>query len=41
MIYAGSKDGQVKVCYTRNERIEVFGGILAHTQSVNSLCSLD
>lgn len=41
MVYAGSKDGQVKVCYTRNERIEVFGGILAHTQSVNSLCSLD
>ena len=40
LIYAGSKDGQVKVCYTKNDKIEILGGILTHTQSVNALTSL-
>ena len=41
IFYAGSKDGQVKPCSIRSDKIEVVGGILAHTQSVNSICSLD
>ena len=41
IFYAGSKDGQVKTCFIKNDRIEVLGGILAHTQAVNSVCTLD
>ena len=41
VFYAGSKDGQVKACYHKNDRIELIGGILAHTQSVNALVTLD
>ncbi len=39
-MYAGSKDGQVKVCYTKNDKVEVLSGILTHTQSVNSIATL-
>lgn len=41
IIYAGSKDGQVKACHTKNDKIEVLGGILAHTQSINSICTFE
>jgi hypothetical protein len=41
LFYAGSKDGQVKTCYLKNDRIEALGGIMAHTQSINSMCILD
>ena len=40
MFYVGSKDGQIKVGNVKNDRIEFLGGILGHTQSVNSICSL-
>lgn len=39
MLYAGSKDGQVKICYTKNDKIEILTSILAHPQSVNSIVS--
>ena len=41
IFYAGSKDGQVKACVTKNERIEAVGGILALTQSVNAISTLE
>ena len=41
VFYAGSKDGQVKPCCIKGEKIEVMGGLLAHMQAVNSICTLD
>lgn len=38
--YAGSRDGQVKVATVVDEKIKFIGGIIAHTQSVNSVCSV-
>ena len=40
IFYIGSKDGQIKVGNIKNDRIEFLGGILGHTQSVNSICPL-
>lgn len=40
IFYAGSKDGQIKVGNVKNDRIEFLGGILGHTQAVNSICPL-
>ena len=31
----------MKACHTRDDKIELLGGILAHTQSVNALSTLD
>lgn len=39
--YAGSRDGQVKVATIVDEKIKFIGGIIAHTQSVNSVCSVN
>ena len=41
LFYSGSRDGQLKVCQAKNDKISVVGGILAHTQSVNAICPLD
>lgn len=41
MFYAGSKDGQIKVGQIKNDRIIFNSGILAHTQSVNAISSLE
>jgi WD40 repeat protein len=30
----------VKVCYTKNDKIEILSGILTHTQSVNAIATL-
>lgn len=39
LFYAGSKDGQVKACFPRHDKIEVIGGFLTHTQPVNCMAS--
>jgi WD40 repeat protein len=41
LFFTGSKDGQAKACFLKNDRIEVLGGIMAHTQSINSMCILE
>jgi WD40 repeat protein len=41
LFYAGSKNGQVKAFNSKNERIELVGGIMAHSQAVNAVCTLD
>lgn len=41
ILYAGSRDGQVKVATVIDEKIKFIGGIIAHTQSVNSICSVN
>lgn len=38
--YAGSRDGQVKIATVVDEKIKFTGGLIAHTQSVNSICSM-
>jgi WD40 repeat protein len=40
VFYAGSRDGQVKVAAICDEKIKFIGGIIAHTQSVNSICAV-
>ena len=40
LFYAGDRTGQVKVGTIQKEKIEFVGGF-AHSQSVNSLCSLE
>jgi WD40 repeat protein len=40
LIYAGSKDGQVKACFAKNDKLEIFSSILTHTQSVNAISTL-
>lgn len=41
VFYAASRDGQIKVGGVKNDKIELVGGILAHTQSVNAICPLE
>ena len=41
MFYSGARDGQVKIGGVNKDKIDVLGGIMAHTQSVNSICPLD
>lgn len=41
IFYSGSKDGQVKIGTVKNDKIELVGGILAHTQSVNGISALE
>lgn len=40
IFYAGSRDGQVKVATVTEEKIRFIGGLIAHPQSVNSICSV-
>lgn len=41
VFYAGSRDGQVKAAIiTNEEKIKFVGGIIAHTQSISSICSI-
>lgn len=40
LCYAGSRDGQVKICKIAADKTKFIGGIIAHSQSVNSICSL-
>jgi WD40 repeat protein len=41
IFYAGSKDGQIKVGSTKDDRIDFLGSILAHTQAVNAISLLE
>lgn len=38
--YTGCRDGQVKIADIMDEKIKFVGGIIAHTQSISSICSL-
>ena len=40
IFFSGARDGQIKVGAINKEKINVIGGIMAHTQSVNSICPL-
>ena len=43
IFYSGSRDGQIKVATVGDsgDKIKFIGGIMAHTQSVNTICPLD
>jgi WD40 repeat protein len=40
IFYAGSRDGQIKVATICDDKIKFIGGIIAHTQSISSVCSV-
>lgn len=40
IFYAGGREGTMKVGRIEGEKIRLIGGMLAHTQSVNSLCTI-
>ena len=41
MFYASDRSGQIKIFTIRNEKIESVGGILAHSQQINSICKIN
>lgn len=41
IFYSGARGGEIKMASIETEKIRFIGGIMAHTQSVNSLCRLD
>lgn len=40
IFYAGSRDGQIKIATVLEDKIQFIGGIIAHTQSISSVCSV-
>jgi WD40 repeat protein len=40
LFYASDRSGQIKIGTIRKEKIEFVGGILAHSQQINSICKV-